>query len=264
MDLQSTTVSVATPSAQSLHLRMFFDDCELGCGTGFIARTNAEGIRGLVLITNRHNLSGRRSDNNQPIDEKTGAIPNRVLITHHKRDQPFHWIEIFEPLLGDDNSPLWLEHPTLGREADIAALPLTRVKEIQLFPYELTEFGDVVSVSPADPVSVIGFPFGIRSGGSFAVWATGFIATEIEIDHDGLPIFLVDCRARSGQSGSPFIVHRKRGTQFPLDNGFYGWVQQDFARLLGIYAGRINERSDLGIVWKVSAIRQLIDAIKSV
>ena len=31
--------------------------------------------------------------------------------------------------------------------------------------------------------------------------------------------------------------------------------------LLGIYSGRINKESDLGIVWKTSAIKELIDSM---
>ncbi len=32
-------------------------------------------------------------------------------------------------------------------------------------------------------------------------------------------------------------------------------------RLLGIYSGRINEQSDIGIVWKAQAIQDLISSI---
>jgi hypothetical protein len=33
-------------------------------------------------------------------------------------------------------------------------------------------------------------------------------------------------------------------------------------KFLGIYSGRVNAESDLGIVWKASAIKELVEAIK--
>jgi hypothetical protein len=32
-------------------------------------------------------------------------------------------------------------------------------------------------------------------------------------------------------------------------------------RFLGIYSGRINKDSDIGIVWKAEAIRELIESV---
>jgi hypothetical protein len=50
-------------------------------------------------------------------------------------------------------------------------------------------------------MSLAGFPFGLAGAGSLAIWATGFIATEPEIDYNNQPTFLIDCLARPGQSG---------------------------------------------------------------
>ena len=35
-----------------------------------------------------------------------------------------------------------------------------------------------LALTPAEPVSVIGFPFGLTAGGVFGVRATGFLASE--------------------------------------------------------------------------------------
>ena len=102
-------------------------------------------------------------------------------------------------------------------------------------------------------LSVVGFPFGERNGGSFAVWATGFVATEPDIDHGGKPVFLIDCRSRHGQSGSPVILHHGYHAKAANSIGF-----QVSSELLGIYSGRINEQSDIGIVWKSSVIVELL------
>jgi hypothetical protein len=42
-----------------------------------------------------------------------------------------------------------------------------------LFPYDPVNTGPAIQVGPSDPVSVVGFPFGIAGGGLFAIWATG-------------------------------------------------------------------------------------------
>ncbi|MFT2214699.1 hypothetical protein ACLJYM_22860 [Rhizobium giardinii] len=65
------------------------------------------------------------------------------------------------------------------------------------------------------------------------------------MDYNDLPQFLVDCRTRPGQSGSPVVavrngmIHRKNGN---IEMGGYA------SELLGIYSGRISENSDIGIV----------------
>jgi hypothetical protein len=109
-------------------------------------------------------------------------------------------------------------------------------------------------------VSVIGFPFGLAGGGALAIWATGFMATEHVIDYNNLPTFLIDCRARQGQSGSAVVAHRNGGI-VGMEDGSSAAFAGPVTRFLGIYSGRINEQSDLGIVWKASAIKELVDTI---
>lgn len=77
---------------------------------------------------------------------------------------------------------------------------------------------------------------------------------------DNLPIQLIDCRTRQGQSGSPVIAYRAGGSVAMADGSsaiFTGPVE----RFIGIYSGRINAESDLGIVWKASAINELIQTL---
>jgi hypothetical protein len=119
----------------------------------------------------------------------------------------------------------------------------------------------MIHVGPAEAVSVVGFPFGIQGGGSLAVWASGFVASEPDIDYGDLPVFLIDCRSRPGQSGSAVIAHRSGGAVTMAD-GSTGVFGGPVTRFLGIYSGRVNDQSDLGIVWKASAIREITDSIK--
>jgi len=71
-------------------------------------------------------------------------------------------------------------------------------------------------------------------------------------------VMYVDCRGRPGQSGSPVIAYRSGGG-IPFADGstsFGGSATYP----LGIYSGRINDQSDIGMVWKMSAVREIVQA----
>jgi hypothetical protein len=133
------------------------------------------------------------------------------------------------------------------------------MNDVQLYPYTLGIGDPAILIAPAEVVSVVGFPFGLAATGCLAVWATGFVATDPDIDYAMLPIFLIDCRSRQGQSGSAVIAHRTGGAvateQGVMVSG------EVMTRFLGIYSGRINAESDLGFVWKAAAILQLVSGV---
>lgn len=234
---------------------MRFNGQPLSTGTGFISIS----AKSPVLITNRHNVTGRHQDDNKPMSS-TAGIPNEVAIFHNTKGQLGAWQRKIEPLYQGDGIPLWVEHPLLGSKADFVALPLTQLVGVELYPYDLEDLGPDIMIAPAEAISVIGFPFGITAGGLFPVWATGFIASEPMVDFNNLPIQLIDCRSRQGQSGSPVIAYRSGG-MIPMSDGSTAGYSGPVSRLIGIYSGRINEKSDLGIVWKAKAILELIKNI---
>lgn len=246
---------IAPPSVQSLLIKMLFNGQLLSTGTAFVVSA----VNGPLLITNRHNVTGRRQDNDKPMS-KTGGIPNEIEIVHNTKGKLGNWCGVFEPILDSDDNPLWVEHPIHGKNVDFVALPLTNLNNVELYPYELDDPGPDIFVGPADSLSVVGFPFGIQAGGSFAVWATGFMASEPNIDYNGLPVFLIDCRSRQGQSGSAVIAYRSGGG-VPMKDGSTVLFNGPVTKFLGIYSGRINAESDLGIVWKASAIRDLVGSV---
>lgn len=233
---------------------MQFNGQPLSTGSAFVAHST----KGPVLITNRHNVTGRRQDNGDPLSS-TGGIPSEIVIIHNRRDRLGEWVPRLEQLLVG-NVPRWREHPALGARADFVALPLTQLDDVHLYPYDPANPGPDIFCGPADGISVVGFPFGMTGGGAAGIWATGFIASEPVIDFENLPVFLIDCRSRQGQSGSSVIAYRSGGMVAMADgsaSAFSGPVW----RFLGIYSGRINAESDLGIVWKASAIAELIAAV---
>ncbi|CAK3386017.1 hypothetical protein EDB51_12169 [Vibrio crassostreae] len=248
-----TTITQA--SVQSLIITMRFNGQALSTGTAFVVK----GPNGPLLLTNRHNVTGRNQETEEPLS-KTGGIPNEIMILHNVKANLGRWVEVVEPILGPGDTPLWTEHPILGKKADFVALPLTKLNNITLYPYDLNNTGPDISVGPADSISVVGFPFGIQVGGSLAVWATGFMASEPGVDFDNLPVFLIDCRSRQGQSGSAVIAYRSDGAIVRRE-GHTEQIHGPVTKFLGIYSGRINAQSDLGIVWKASALKELVDSI---
>lgn len=243
---------ITLPSAKSLLLRVQFSGQPLSTATGFIALGNS-GIP--MLITNRHNVTGRDQLTHELLSTQA-AIPDEVVVVHHARDSLGTWVERTEPLYKEDGTPRWREHPALGPKADFVALPLSDWEAgIDLYPYDPANPGPPMVIQPADIVSVIGFPFG-RSSEGLPVWATGFIASEPVIDFDEMPIQLIDCRSRQGQSGSPVISYRGNG-QYATSEGMR-FADGPVWLFLGIYSGRINRESDIGMVWKAQAIAELL------
>lgn len=251
----STQTVIRRPSVQSLYIELAFNGTKLSSGTAFIVQT----AKGPHLITNRHNVTGRNQNTGQTLSS-TAGVPNQIVIWHNAAGSLGNWSSVVESLFNPDGSPRWIEHPRLGAKADFVALPLTQLDGVSLVPHELTHTGPDFVVGPAEIVSVIGFPFGMAAGGLFAVWATGFIASEPDLDIDGLPIMYVDCRSRQGQSGSPVLAYRWGGT-VQMRDGSTAMIPGEFSRLMGIYSGRINNDSDLGIVWKTSAISEMVNAL---
>jgi len=211
-----------------------------------------------MLITNRHNVTGRNPHTNQPL-HCSGGIPDELIIVHNRLAHVGQWVERREPLLADGN-PLWYVHPVLTTKADFIALRLTDLNDVAIYPYDPAISGPRIKIGPADSLSMVGFPFGKTAGGYFPIWATGFMASEPEVNYDDLPVFLIDCRSRQGQSGSPVIAYRDGG-MVAMDDGGSAAFNGPVTRFLGIYSGRINAESDLGLVWKASAIRDMLDEI---
>lgn len=46
-----------------------------------------------------------------------------------------------------------------------------------------------------------------------------------------------------------------------MQDGSTGIFDGPVTKFQGIYSGRINDQSDLGMVWKASAVAQLVEAV---
>lgn len=253
--------NVELPSLKSLFIKMRFGETVLSTGTATLVAKNKSSR--CVIITNRHNVTGRHQNTSECLSPTLGTPDNIVVYLHRSKSRIGEWIALELPLYRESGEPYWIEHPLLGVDADLVALNVNWGDDVLCLPYYIETNEDRVGmlVSPAEPVSVIGFPFGVTSSGKLPVWATGFLAQELSLVNKLNPIFLIDCRSRQGQSGSPVIAFRTAG---------YRWVQEGrisvslspeiIWEFLGIYSGRINPDSDLGTVWHVDALTALVDA----
>ncbi|NEI50504.1 serine protease [Rhizobium leguminosarum] len=249
-------MAIYEESLKSLFLEMSVNGNRLSSGTGFICTSPI----GPVLITNRHNVTGRHQDTGQPLSS-TGGVPDKISIRHNRLGHTGETLLKDEALFDPEGEPRWIEHPTLGAGADFVALPLSNTYGgLQLHYYDPSAPGPAFKIGPTAIISVLGFPFGISGGASLAVWATGFVASEPDVDYGGKPTFLIDCRTRQGQSGSPVIAYRHGSAD--LETGGTMMFDQPLTRFLGIYSGRVNAEADLGIVWKARAIAELIASLK--
>ena len=166
------------------------------------------------------------------------------------------WLPKVEPLVDMDGRPNWLELPDApAQKVDVVALPLTELDGVKLYPYDHTAERKLL-IQPTDPLSIVGFPFGRAAGGVLPIWTQGTVASEPDVDFDDLPVLLVDSRTRPGHSGSPVIAHRTAGSYQTTDGLMLG--APSLTEFFGVYSGRINDESDLGMVWKASVVVQLL------
>ena len=238
-------------SLQSLYIEMLFKDTKLSSGSAFVGKVGSR----YFLVTARHNFTGLDHYTGECLCKMAG-IPDAVRFYHHPDNNPDVITSTVKHLF-EGGRPAWKEHQ---RSTDVATLEIPPVSDINIFGKD-TNLGNPIAVENGDVVSVVGFPFGIKNACNntyFAIWSTGFIATDRSVDYEGEPVFLIDCRSRPGQSGSPVLCYRSGG----LINLERGSVAQSpwAVRFLGVYSGRINPESDLGRVWKSSVVDEIIRA----
>lgn len=236
------------------------------------------------LITNRHVVTGRDNFTNEKLDKKQGLIPDGITFQTGSviKDQRENYI--YTPLTIKKyqikwkyNQPMWYEHRELNPIPDIAAFDLISIfkgADKNSFPcINNANHSQKITLAPANPVSVIGYPFGKAVANVLPIWVSGTVASEPKFNVDNIPAFYIDCRTNSGSSGSPVFLYSTQGS-VQLDDeptkqsdevysmkGKKGHIYGSFAnpvhRFVGIYSGRINRNSDIGYVWRSELINQI-------
>ncbi|QAY60463.1 serine protease [Microbacterium protaetiae] len=259
-------IRLSAPSGMSVYLRATRQHVEtgewqtLGTGTGFVVFSDSRSY----LVTNWHVLTGRDPLTDEQIGSSS-AKPSRLeahVIVESEADQRLGKVRYDLQLYDDQGRARWLVHPTLGRAVDVVAFefgPSYPARAEDFMPYDATEPEDPAAFTPTSEVSIVGYPFDLDQRIDLPVWTRASIATEPELDFEGKPCFLVDARARSGQSGSPVIAYWTPERTKLTQRGNIQIGSAESWELLGIYSGRITDTSDLGRVWKREAIRAVLE-----
>jgi hypothetical protein len=247
---EGTPLQIDPLSVTSLYLKVNVNGILLANATGFAVEEGGN----VYLVTNWHVLSGRHPETGDPISKKTAGIPDEIRVAHHLRGSLGTWRFHGETLNNSDGSPRWIGHPA-GSDIDVAAVRLRNLpSDVRIFPLDLSLAETDLLLHAGMPVSVIGFPFGLRPNAFFGVWKTGHIASDPDLPYNGRPAFLIDATTREGMSGSP-VVARSYGGRMTSQGYTIGGVH---TRLLGIYSSRIHDDAEIGCVWRPSTIRELL------
>lgn len=254
-----TTVTVQRESMATLYIEMAYDETVLASGTGFVYESGGN----LFLITARHCLSGRHWESNRPIADEPTIEPNTVNVYHRSGTGVGQFAMVPYDLVDDEGLPRYYEHPLHGRLVDVVALPiapLVNLGVLDVLPWKPTAPHPVIA---AQNLSVLGFPFGFEETSKLPIWSRATVATEPGLPYRDLPLFLVDARTRTGQSGSPVLAFYPPGTMVPNPDSEHQLAAYTVARsfLVGVYTGRLIDpkvKSELGLVWHARVIDEII------
>ena len=229
--------------------------------------------------------TGAASLRDKPQESRTGATPEVLRCLVHAR-QPrdgegreyVRLSMLAEVDIGlnanDGNEPTWKEHPLHRHRLDVVAIDVedTFFKDRHVFNAvnDGRRFVEDFVGSVTDDVFVVGYPLGLSGSrsqrGAMPIYKRGSIASEPSLNYDGRPCLLIDCRTYSGMSGSPVVVSHS-GIWMPdgkmTDDSVIGTVEN----LLGVYSGRLSVParaagegvSEIGVVWKLRAIDEIVD-----
>lgn len=253
--LQEKRMTIDRLSVTSLLLKVLSTNQTIGTATGFVVQKGTN----YYLVTNWHVVSAKNPNSGASLDPQ-GRIPDQLQILHNRKGRLGQWLWITEELFDHvTHAPRWIEHPQLGRRADLVLLPLTVSDDVDFYPLDLELRSTPIRLMPAAAVSVVGFPFGHASGAGLPIWKSGTIASDPDVDYENTPQFLVDATGRPGMSGSP-VYARRIGT-FLSESGVNMAGSGSIDRFLGVYAGDIDQFSEIGRVWKAAALMEIYNSL---
>ncbi len=264
--MQVTRASCVAPQIVPCTL----DGTSLSAASGAFYRYNDR----VFLISNWHVFSGVNPATGQSLSGhatphalslRYRSLPDGVVALPHETV-----VQLWQP---DMSARTWLEHPTLGRQVDVAALDVTELVGPAMNcandDIQHTDF----ALGVGDRVFVLGYPKGISGGFYYPIWKQASIASEPVLNHSDLPRFLIDCSSTEGMSGAPVIFrgHSYLVPDASVPAGQYGYsMGKTIQRFMGLYSGRVAKlaaelssdpmAAQLGFVWKREAIHEVVAA----
>lgn len=277
----------STYSQSPVQILMYDENGLISSGTAFFYMHEEEWF----LITNWHNISGKHFLTKEPLRCRRfptyikAKISSYITKIEPKKFTPIaQRIEIYK-----DFVPAWFEHPILGSNCDVVAIPMLRPQSCPEFMHNAVNLiGQIrIPIKPGNTSFVIGFPKSLSVGFGLPLWKSGYIASEPyypikiggELSEVGglsggteLPAFYIDSQTREGMSGSPVFasyignwnvsdpyepVNPDDPSFFLSDNVALGENRMEF---VGCYSSRIGKEEDeaaLGLCWTVKAINEI-------
>ncbi len=219
-------------------------------------------------MTNWHVFSGRDPSAGQP-KLSCCAVPDTCRYTvASPRGEAIAWTT-YEISLGsaDDQNARWFQHPLMGQDCDIAAIPV-ETETIGFAKDLLDQDGhdSEMVIDLGEELFLPGFPLGLSSNGSMAIWKRACLASSLEFGHGMSQFFYVDTATREGMSGAPRLaISNWRHYSLDRGTGKARVIDKPLSwRLLGVYSGRRNSsdgfEAQVGIVWRENLIYDILAA----
>jgi hypothetical protein len=250
-------INVHPDSTVTTLVHLYFGDTRLASGSGFFFVDN--GVN--YLITNWHNVTGRDPQSLKPISP-TAALPDRIAFFVCKKGVLGHWDEakmpLYKTLGAAPRAPVWKEHKVHRHKIDVVAIPFSLPANSEIHPINAPDRILDIKLGVSSDVFVLGYPKGISGEGVFPIWKRASVATEPDIDLDGLPKMLIDTATREGMSGAP-VVAMTSGTYRDSKGNMN--IGLGASKIVGVYSGRLGDdemQAQLGIVWKASVIEEIV------
>jgi hypothetical protein len=194
------------------------EEKKIGVGTGFFYTANSGEP---YIITNRHNVAKKDAfiyPEHLWIEIKTHDVKELNEKGHPTCYERRAKLALYN-LSSEAN---WFEHPIYREQVDVAAIPINtilgRLEKNELIA-AINQYAcfEEMYFDVGSEVFVIGYPLGLTAG-KFPIWKRGSIASDVEVDLEGVPKMYVDTASRKGMSGAPVVVLR-RGENLPKPQG---------------------------------------------
>lgn len=229
----------------------FRDGQQIGNATAFFFLRDGF----LYLVTNRHVVC----------DDINSLYPDKLQVqVHDNPDDLTSHGELWLDVLDGDHQPLWREHPTLGKRADVVVIPINDPHVIANWHVETFGPEHFLDESQGLPlgqeVIVIGFPLGFEDTlHRLPLIRRATVASVYPLPFKGERYFITDARLHRGSSGSPVVA-----------KVFDPVTEKTNWKLLGVHSASLDvsnrdpeqdEKLGLNMTWYASLIMEMTERV---
>lgn len=206
---------------------------ETAYGTGFfMLYENDSKANNLALVTNKHVVSGYSTATIELVSDDGNGNPSdtthlRITLSDLQKNCVYHPdpdIDICFIFINSEMEELRKQ----GKNPYYRCIG----KEMLLRP------SDYDSLTAIEDIIMIGYPNGIMDDlNCKPVVRKGITATNLKLDYDGKPVFMIDAACFPGSSGSPVFLRKTGLEKETTENGITIGVSASYSLLGLLYAG---------------------------